>query len=350
MDRGMKQLQEEYDREIAVRKKSVANCRVIELERVPRGKLNFLPSGSISVFVGKKGSPNLETLHSSLAGGDYDAFGAALGAHVERLGKILEGKKPFNGGSLHNAAVLGEVSYHGKKLSSMFMVNDALPVNFAFLPYSGGNLNHGAFQLTQYAKGSDHLESLVVLRKPELTKVEQDILKQIPPEQVSLQIGDGGVYANALAAVAAAGAGALLVAGAFVGAYYVFQYVARQLQQQQAKQNQAAAQDQAAQQEQAAQQQAQQDQAQQQAQQDQQQQAQQDQQQAQQDQQQAQQDQQQAQQDQGQGQQDQGGGSQFYKELSELAYEFGAGELTAAASAEQLLALRTQYVQQFFGQ
>ena len=342
MYKSLKQFTDDYEKEIGRRKKTVSHCRVIEIQDVPSGKLSFLPAGSISVFVARHGSPNLEVLHSSLRGQDYNAFGAAVGEHLDRLGQLIRHRKPLYDGSVHNAPVLGEVSYHGKKLSSAFMVHDSLPVNYAFLPYSGGQLNHEAFQLTQYAKGSEQLESLVVLRKPHLTKVEQDILKQIPESEVTLQVGDPGKYGYCIIAATLT---IMAVAATVVATYYVYQQMKEQQQKQQQQDQQAAQQDQQAavqqdQQAAAAQQDQQAQQQQDQAQQDQ---AQQDQ--AQQDQ--AQQDQ--GQQDQGGQDQNQSGDSRFYRDLSELAYEFGANEINATASAVQLLALRVQYVQEFIG-
>jgi hypothetical protein len=300
---------------------------VIELEDVPPGKLTFLPEGSISIFVAQRRSPSLEALHSTLRGSDYDAFREALGTNLKRLSRLIGERKPFHGGSFRNAPVLGDVSYKGRILSRAFMVSETLPVNFAFLPYLGGDLDHEGFELTQYAKRSGALEALIILRKPKLTRVEQDLLKQIPPEQSSLQIGDAGIYANCIIA-------ATLTVLALAAGIYVTYIVYNQMRAERERQDRQNQQDRQAQQQQ-----------------DQQQQRQQEQQQQQQDQQQQQQEQEQQQQEQGgQDQQNQqaDGGSAFYRGLSDLAYQFGSGEIDVTASVQELLQLRTTFVRRYF--
>lgn len=317
---GFERFIAEYEDEISKRRRHESPCRVVELDDVPPGELSFLPEGSIAIFVAARDSPNLELLYTALRSGEYDAFRAAVGANLRRVSGLLRRRGRFHGGNFRNPLVLGEVSYRGKSLSRAFMVSDALPVNFAFLPYLGGHLSHGDFQLTDYSKSDGRLEAVVVLRKPRLTKVEQDLRAQIPPESATIQIGDAGKYAYCIIA-------ATLTVVAVAVTILVTRAVYDQMRQQQQQQQQ---------------------QEQQQAQQDQQQAAQQDQQQAQQD---------QGQQDQGQGQQDQGqqnqqggdaGGSLFYRGLSELAYQFGSGELDANSSVAELVALRTQFVANYF--
>jgi hypothetical protein len=176
------------------RVKTESACHVVETEDVPPNKLTFLPEGSISIFVAEVGSAALTALRVNLEAKKYDQFREALGKQLDRLPKLANSKtKVFQ--NIAAVPVFGEVSYAGKTLSTAFQVHRTLPVNFAFLPYLGGKLKHDSFKLTQYAKGHPKpLEALVVLRKPELTRVERDLLKKIPPSKVDMMIGDPGEY------------------------------------------------------------------------------------------------------------------------------------------------------------
>ena len=331
-DANLSRFIKQYEKEIAQRKKGSGQCRVVELDDVPKGKLSFLPEGSIAIFVAEQKSPNLETLHATLRSGDYNAFRETLGGNLKRLSRLISAREPFHKGSVKNAPVLGEVSYSGKTLSRAFMVSEALPVSFAFLPYLGGKLDHKQFALTQYSKASQGMEALIILRKPDLTKVEQDILKQIPADQATLQIGDPGIYGHCIIA-------ATLTVAAVAATVYVTYKVYEQMREERERDRQQDQQDrQAAQADNQAANQAdnQANQADNQA----------DQQANQADNQQD--DQQDNQDESGQGDdQEDNGSSRFYHDLTDLAYEFGADRIDVAATATELLKLRTQYVKNF---
>jgi hypothetical protein len=190
MDQSLKQFGKDYAREIARREKTEAACHVIELADVPDFKLTFLPEGSISLFAAEAGSAPMATLRDSLGRRDYHSFREALGKQLANLPRAMKRKtKAFK--TLASVPVFGEISYGGRTLSKAFLVHPSLPICYAFVPYIGGTLNAHEFRLTQFAlPAATPLEALVVLRQPDLSRVERDILKKMPPTNLDMRFGD----------------------------------------------------------------------------------------------------------------------------------------------------------------
>jgi hypothetical protein len=175
---------------------------------------NF-PGGGIWVAVGPRGSASLEELRRLLAAGAYDRLERAISTFHQRvIDLVVDRASPF--ASLSEVPALAEVSYAGKVLTGGLFVVPGSDVMLSFLPYTGGALNPGAFQLTQYSLRVSTiapLESLVIARRPVLTDLEQSIFRRVPTDIAAINLGDAGLVSH----WGVAAAGAVLAAGFYAG-------------------------------------------------------------------------------------------------------------------------------------
>lgn len=221
-----------YNQEKNARDVAYHPAEYFELEATEQ-ELPGFPGGGIWVAVGPPGSEGLEQLRGLLNAQDYEGLGFTLLELQETVtGLVVDQESPF--ASVSEIPALAEMTYAGKLVAGGLFIVPGSDVMLSFLPYNGGNLNPGAFQLAQYSlQGSSHepLESLVILRKPVLTTLEQSILSQLPEEISAIQLGDGGLVSH----WGVIAAGIVLVVGYVAGAYYA-EKAANDVQQQRAEQ------------------------------------------------------------------------------------------------------------------
>lgn len=144
--------------------------------------------GTVTVFVGRKGSGALDRLRSALASG-RDVRTQAEQALRGLTGGVARG--PELARAMIEAPVFADLVYAGQVLNHGIFVPEGSDLVMAIFPYNGGRLAGEGFSLIEYYhEGSDAaLEALVVQVRPPLSAAEQAALEKVPPDQDARNIG-----------------------------------------------------------------------------------------------------------------------------------------------------------------
>jgi hypothetical protein len=345
--------------ELARRHRSDRTADVFHVQT--RGDAPGLPGGSICIVSGLARSGLVRDVRAAAESGDAAAVAKVLEANERELRRRAHGDAKHRRHATVTEAIaaipaITQVSYRGKLVAEGMPAFEEFPAVRVLVPYAGGELDPEAFAAHTYRLGKHRgveVETVVIVRDPELSALEKKVLERLPREVNQLALGRGDLVANLGLAAAA-----LVFVAVVVGGVLLAEYAQRQMQQERERQeremerqiagDQGQQQDQGVQQADQApaqqadqgQQQQQQDQGQQQQQQDQGQQDQGQQDQGQQD---------QGQQDQGQGDQGQGddhnngGRLGRWLDLEKLAVELET--LDTASAVTELVELRTSLMQ-----
>jgi hypothetical protein len=171
----------EYASEIARR---LRVDRAVEVLEVDDGAV---APGSMVVLVGSE---------SALAG---------LRSDLRDLGAALAPKQRSGDGGIAALPVLSEVSYRGKVVAAGLAVQDAADVAAAQLLFAGGKIDRGNLVVTHFHRPdarelADQLSSLVIVRQPQLSEVEQALLGRL--DECDLNAAVAPPYATTIFVVA----------------------------------------------------------------------------------------------------------------------------------------------------
>lgn len=175
-----------------------------------------LPGGVICVVSGEAGDSLLGEVRDAAEKGDAAAVSKALEGYEERLKGA--GEKVAGEGSVAEAIAslpaITEVSYRGKPVAEGMIVHPEMRSMRVLVPFAGGKLDPEAFVASTYVSPGEgpEVETVVVVREPELSPLEQKVMDRLPAEVDQLAVGAlGGVASVSLAAD-----GLALAAGIFI--------------------------------------------------------------------------------------------------------------------------------------
>ncbi|MGV8908147.1 MAG: hypothetical protein ACOH1Y_04135 [Propionicimonas sp.] len=192
-----------------------------------------LPGGSICVISGLAGSGFVDKVREAAKTGDAASVVQLLNSVEEEL----RTRRPLRQRRRRrdiSAAIAGipaitQVSYRGKLVAEAIPATEELPALRVLVPFAGGSLDLEAFtastyRLREHAKTA--VDTIVVVREPELSTLERKVLERLPAEINQMAIGRGDLVANL--GLAAAG---LIFVAVVVGGVLLAEYAQRQMQQ-----------------------------------------------------------------------------------------------------------------------
>jgi hypothetical protein len=206
-----------------------------------RGSAPGLPGGSICVVSGEAKSRLVHDVRAAAA--KHDAAGVAklLEAHEDHLlrrgrqvGRSV--KRPPAADAIRTIPAITRVAYRGKPVAEGLIVHPDLDAMRVIVPYAGGELDAKQFVASTYVPWGHklpELETLVVVREPELSPLERKVLEKLPRELGQLAVGGGDNVANWGLAAAGLVFIVVVVAGVLLG-----EKAGKQVRQQQEQANQ----------------------------------------------------------------------------------------------------------------
>jgi hypothetical protein len=177
------------------------------------------PAGTVTVLVGTRGSSHLRSIEDAIRTENASAFDAAVGElPATKLSPIYDNLSPARAASAALAAgSYFDLKFLGRPILSNVFVNEEFPLTGYSLPFAGGELEAGSFEVTHYISGPSVLipHLLIIARQPRLTEQEEAFLRVIPADARVMQLGDGDVVRMSTPAIAATVTAGLV--GAAVG-------------------------------------------------------------------------------------------------------------------------------------
>lgn len=158
-----------------------------------QGPVALAPTGSVMVYVGRKGSETLARIRQAAQARD--------GADVELAGELFKQYKSQPLLSPHEAVrllqaqpVLASVRYGARTLATNVMLRPEFDTVFIASPYNGGQLRPDELSFVEhYKEGSNEaLEAIALRRAPQLSPAEAAALKNVPIEQSELNLAPNG--------------------------------------------------------------------------------------------------------------------------------------------------------------
>jgi len=176
-----------------------AEKRPIRLSKIPvisntapkaTGPSTFGATGTLTVFVGKKGSGAIDQVRAAIAGGN-PATTKLRDRLQKQYSKLPPGSSETLVQQIVKATVFADIRYGGATLNSGVFVPKGVDVAVIVLPYNGGRLAPEGFTLAErYKDGSDAaLEAVVMQAAPNLSAAEKTALQAVPANQVALNVG-----------------------------------------------------------------------------------------------------------------------------------------------------------------
>jgi hypothetical protein len=177
----------EYFYEIGSRDVDVITPEVIEFETTLKTQIKNFPRSGIWIIISQPLSKIISELREAISKKDYDRFDFLVNPGSKAFVKAIENKienktKLFN--SIRDIPVIAEVTYGPKLLARCLYILPELDYMFTLVPYYGGNLSTKDFRISQYFKKGyvEHLDVVIVIKRPILTDLEKIIFQKIPEE------------------------------------------------------------------------------------------------------------------------------------------------------------------------
>lgn len=221
----------------AVRKSLPASERptaIIEIRPARFARLRRIPGGSVIAITAR--SPRIiQEIAAAARDGNYRRIDYLIG----RVGLATFAwglKRRKSRLSPDQIQAVTDFYYHDRKIAGGQFLAAGLPAMLSVLPFTGGKLEHDKFRARVYTQESARPPyTLVLISQPALSKLEQQILAQVPETESGLNLGGPSVEAAIVAATAAV----LLGGAVFYGLYLVYQkMVADRQKQRQQERNQ----------------------------------------------------------------------------------------------------------------
>jgi hypothetical protein len=235
-----------YNAEIQLRRVRSRSVSILTLAGESR-RANVMPTtGTIFFAVARAGSAKLSALKEIVMRRDYAGYAAfcqsanhyrTLARTARKLigpirkalapARVSKYKRPARttsqalpeGRSLSHVPSFAELRYGSKTLATGLFVNPTVDISSVTLPYTGGRLRMQDFRLVEYyADDLGPIEGVVVVRPPQLSALEKDILGKLSAAQGEVNLGSTVMFP---AAIAEALATALIVEGAKAAAEWV---------------------------------------------------------------------------------------------------------------------------------
>jgi len=151
------------------------------------------PPGSVMVFVGNKGSRNLERIRAAATA--TDGSDASLADELHKIFKSVHLLSPHAAFRLvQRQPVLASIRYGGRTLATNVTLRPELDTVFVVSPYNGGPLHPDELTFIEhYKEGTKEVLDAVALRRaPNLTRAEAAAVKRVPAEQAEINLAPNG--------------------------------------------------------------------------------------------------------------------------------------------------------------
>jgi hypothetical protein len=196
------------DRETAKRSIRFHKLEVIDYTpSSPLPETQLAPTGSITVFLARKGEPLLQEVRTAARTGQ--GADRRLARKIQRQ-IALRPKLSVEEAARICAAqpVIAELRYAGATYWKNLFLPDGVPVGTSALPYNGGELAAEGFTLVEYFEEEDAdqgFEVVLLRNRPVLSDPEKSALQKVPADMTQVNVGFGiGDNANTLLWLAAA--------------------------------------------------------------------------------------------------------------------------------------------------
>jgi hypothetical protein len=176
----------DYASEVGKRRRRRQKMEVFELEAAVEIEAP-VPRGSMLAVIGSDQSPELTELRAATQARDHEALDRALAL----LGRPSQEAPSV--GALAAVPVLSELDYRGKTIAMGLGVIGLTDVATASFAFAGGGFDPAGFSATHLATPegqslSESLRSVLIVRQPELSPVEQALLDRLPDEDLNATV------------------------------------------------------------------------------------------------------------------------------------------------------------------
>ena len=178
----------DYEQTIETRQASFSGVRVVRLRA--KGGDDVIPEGSVVAYFPKKGSPVLDELAEAAQAGDMVVLRKIHERQTRAAERRIEGADPDKAKSISAVPRFAELRYGGKTISKAVYLPAPSTVEARIFAYNGGKLTPGQFRVAQYAENGRgaELDTVLVVRAPQLSALEKKILAAIPADQSEMNI------------------------------------------------------------------------------------------------------------------------------------------------------------------
>jgi hypothetical protein len=190
----------------------------------PRSGPRLVPPGSVCFIVAQSGNTTLKAVRAALRQ-ETTASRAIIARLYDsfRIPVVPESREDYLRRLLVEP-IICEVRYGGRALASVLRVPSNRDLRMVFCPYNGGHIAPHGFALVEYIREAsvDPLDAIAICSRPQLSRAERETLRDVPPDQLELNVGRGIHSAAPYYWVEVLAVLAVLA----VGAYSVYHYLA----------------------------------------------------------------------------------------------------------------------------
>jgi hypothetical protein len=157
--------------------------------------------GTIALLVARKeGDPELRRIVDAIRDGDLRRADRVYTETLRDFGRsLLDPKHDVK--SIDDIPVFSSFRYGRKTLRRGMCTTSGLQVARSLALYDGARLDPGEFQVVHHRKqgNKERVRSVVVVRKPRLTKLERTIIEKVPAESTEINFGeDVGMFVGVI--------------------------------------------------------------------------------------------------------------------------------------------------------
>jgi hypothetical protein len=147
------------------------------------GTIQLSAPGTLTVYVGRKGTKGIESIRSVKERGRVDQLNEDINKQIKQTSAVPIYHLPA---LMVRQPVLADIRYGGGTLIHGFFLPDGVDLFPIPLAYNGGGLAREGFTMIEYHReGTDTaLEAVVVRTPPSLTPAEEAALRKVPETQL----------------------------------------------------------------------------------------------------------------------------------------------------------------------
>lgn len=157
----------------------------------------LLPPGSGMVILADVDSSSFDALEKAISAKDNERINEVVTQNKQSVKNLQKLTTREALSTLINAPTIVDVSYDSKLLAvNLFTIKGVGFTRFTrvIFPFAGGDFDVERFKYTAFSKNDQTVDVkvMVVLHQPNLSKIENQVLKNIPKEMSSMQFGRVG--------------------------------------------------------------------------------------------------------------------------------------------------------------
>ena len=161
----------------------------------------LIREGSVTVFFAKKGSAFLKEVEGTFGTKDKNLQRLAVRELSRSIWQDLGKRKGYTVEEslkiISEEPVVAEARYGSKQLADNLVLPSGVDFGIVVLPYNGGILHDEDFQFVEYFEHDVHVpgsglefEAIIVKRRPNLSKLEEDVLSLVPDDLLEMNIAN----------------------------------------------------------------------------------------------------------------------------------------------------------------